>query len=210
MHDDDVYRQVADLHVACIDQGFLSTLGPAFVALMYRAIDESGDGVLIVERSGGRVVGFIAGGSSMRLVYRRMLHAGPRLALALAPSLWRPARLRRMLEIVRYGGGGKLDADIPAQELWSMAVDPDHRGTDCAEKLFRRFAEQLRARRVDAFRIVAGNDLARAHRFYRKMGAVPRTSLELHAGSASTVFVCRTRGGGASSERQVHEPDVEV
>ena len=32
------YRQVAALHATSIDQGFLSTLGEPFLALMYRAL----------------------------------------------------------------------------------------------------------------------------------------------------------------------------
>ena len=47
------YRQVAALHAASIDQGFLATLGLPFLALMYRAIDEATDSVLMIEEKEG-------------------------------------------------------------------------------------------------------------------------------------------------------------
>ena len=59
------HRQVAALHAAAIDQGFLATLGEPFLAQVYRAIDEAADSVLLVEELDGRVVGFVAGGSGM-------------------------------------------------------------------------------------------------------------------------------------------------
>ena len=42
------YRSVAELHAANIDQGFLSSLGVAFLSLMYRAIDEVDESILVV------------------------------------------------------------------------------------------------------------------------------------------------------------------
>ncbi|MGY0561686.1 hypothetical protein ACW7G2_13315 [Luteimonas sp. A277] len=35
------YRQVARLHVRCLDQGFLATLGEEFMALMYESMDRA-------------------------------------------------------------------------------------------------------------------------------------------------------------------------
>ena len=69
----DDYRCVAKLHAASIDQGFLSTLGPRFLALLYRAIDESPDSVLILAREDDQVVGFVAGTLDMGPVYRGLL-----------------------------------------------------------------------------------------------------------------------------------------
>ena len=56
LHEASIHRQVAALHAANIDQGFLATLGVPFLALMYRAIDEAADSVLLVEERDGRVI----------------------------------------------------------------------------------------------------------------------------------------------------------
>jgi hypothetical protein len=73
----DVYEQVARIHIACIDQGFLSTLGPRFLSLLYQSIDETENSTLIVARDKDRIIGFVAGTLEIREVYRTLVkHTG--------------------------------------------------------------------------------------------------------------------------------------
>lgn len=189
MDSDSRYRQVAALHAANIDRGFLSSLGQAFLVLVYRAIDEAPDSVLIVEERGERVLGFVAGSAGMGAIYRRLLRNPVALAFALAPSLVRPARLRRIFEILRYGRGDTYDAHWPATELLSIAVAPEARGQGIADLLYRRLVAHFRSSGVGSFRIVVGDALAPAHRFYQRMGAVPSGRIEVHVGEGSRVYV---------------------
>ena len=182
------YRQVAALHAANIDQGFLATLGVSFLALMYRAIDEATDSVLLVEEQRGRVVGFVSGGLGMGPIYRRMLRRPVRLGAALLPSLLHPRRLKRILEILRYGGSGDV-VGMPRAELLSIAVDPVARGTGVAERLYRRLQAHFAESGVIAFRITVGDSLAAAHRYYQRMGAEAVGRIEVHKGEGSVVYV---------------------
>lgn len=191
MEDTERYRQVAALHAACIDQGFLATLGQPFLSLMYQAIDEAPGSVLIVDEAEGRVRGFVSGAAGMGAIYRRMLTHPVRLAVALLPSLFRPSRLRRILEILRYGGGHGSEP-LPAAELLSIAVDPLWRGKRVAESLYRNLEAYWAGRSVSAFRITVGDALVPAHNFYRRMGAVPVARVEVHAGEGSVVYVQQT------------------
>lgn len=185
----DRYRQVAVLHAENISQGFLATLGVPFLSLMYRALDEAKGSVLLTEEIHDRVVGFVSGCEGMGSVYRRMLRYPLRLGLALLPSIVRPGRVRRIVEIVRYGGGEGSTPDLPRAELLSIAVDKSVRGTGVAERLYRRLQSHFSDRGVDAFRIVVGDALLPAHRYYRKMGAMPVSRIEVHAGEGSVVYV---------------------
>lgn len=193
----DRYRQVAALHAANIDQGFLSTLGEGFLALVYQAIDDSPTSVLLVEERDGRVVGFVSGTDGMGPIYRRLLRRPFSLGLSLLPSLVRPARVRRMLEILRYGGDKPEAASWPRAELLSIAVSADVRGQGVAETLYRGLEAEFRARGVDEFRIVVGENLLPAHRFYQRMGAKPVGRIEVHAGEASIVYRQAYRIAGA-------------
>ena len=187
----ELYRQVAGLHARNLDQGFLATLGPEFLAQLYRAIDEGSDSVLICERDGDRVLGFVAGSRGMGPIYRRMLRRPFSLGLALLPSLLNPGRVRRILEVLRYGRGGHAPAALPRAELLSIAVDPDARGRGIADRLYGALAAHFRAAGEAAFCITVGAPLAPAHRFYRRMGAEPVAEVEVHRGQASTVYVQR-------------------
>jgi len=192
MRGDALYRQVAALHAANIDQGFLSVLGQPFLALVYRAIDEAPDSVLIVEEHGDQVLGFVAGGTGMGAIYFRLLRRPVALARTLGPSLLRPARLLRIAEILLYGVRRRSRPGrqrLPAAELLSIAVAPQARGGGVADALYRRLAEDLHSRGITAFRIVVGDRLSPAHRFYRRMGAVAIGPIEVHAGERSTLYV---------------------
>lgn len=156
---------------------------------MYRAIDAGPDSVLLVEEQHERVVGFISGGVGMGPIYRRMCRHPLQLGWTLLPSLLRPARLKRILDILRYGRKeDAYQAALPAAELLSIAVDPALRGQGTAARLYRRLQAHFRARGIDAFKITVGDALVPAHRFYTRMGAVPVTRVEVHAGEGSVVY----------------------
>jgi GNAT superfamily N-acetyltransferase len=187
----ELYRQVAALHVANIDQGFLSTLGVRFVALLYRAIDECEDSSFFVEDSEGRVVGFVSGATGMGPIYRRMLHYWPALLTSLFPSMFNPRCLRRILEILKYSRGHQTIGGLPSAELRSIAVDRAYRGQHRADFLYRRLANYFRDEGNVAFKIIVGKALVPAHKFYARMGAVPITEVSVHKGELSTVYVQR-------------------
>ena len=184
----DFYRQVAQLHIANINQGFLSTLGVGFVSLLYQVIDEGSDSVLLTVERDGRVVGFVAGGMGMGSIYRRMIYHTPRLALALLPSLFFPRRIWRMLEILRYSRDNDQSSSWPRAELLSIALDPAFRGQHLAETLYRRLTEFFESRGNTEFKIVVGAALAPAHKFYLRMGAEPVAQTEVHQGEHSTIY----------------------
>lgn len=183
------YLQVAQLHVRCLDQGFLATLGERFLALMYEAIDAGQDSTLLTIERNGEIAGFITGGVGMSSIYREMMRKPIRLAGALAPALFNVSRLRRIFEILRYGGGDSVPANLPGAELLSLAVAPEWRGKGLAEDLYQSLVERFQQRGVDAFRIIVGEALEPAHRFYRRVGAVAAGQVEVHEGELSTVYI---------------------
>lgn len=191
MRDKKTYQQVARLHISALDQGFLSTLGPAFLTLMYQSIDECESSCLFTEEQEGLVIGFVSGASGMGPIYRQMLRHLFRLAVALAPALLNPLKLWRIAEILAYSREKNSDHDLPGHELISIAVAEQHRGQGHAEKLYLRLADHFHQRGVDEFQIVVGASLTAAHRFYKKMGAQPAGRIEVHQGQGSAIYLQR-------------------
>jgi len=203
-HDARTLGQVAELHAASIDQGFLSSLGPRFLTVLYRAIDRSPSAVLIVEQNGTDVIGFVSGGSGMGPIYRQMLRDWPALIVALAPAILRPRKVLGILEILRRGGSRGGAGDLPAWELFSIAVAPSARGSGAAERLYRALCSRFLDQGIPAFRIVVGDSLGRAKRFYTRVGAVPAATIRLHGDATSTIYVHRLsedHAAAAQSER---------
>ena len=185
-----VYQRVAQLHAENINQGFLSSLGPSFLALLYQAIDESPASTLILAWENSQVIGFVSGAVGMGAVYRQLLRHWPRLMLALAPSLLMPNRLWRIIEILRYSRGeNEHGPKLPTAELLSIVVDPAVRGRSHADRLYWKLTEFFARRGEREFKIMVGAALTPAHRFYRRMGALPTAEIEVHQGARSTAYV---------------------
>jgi ribosomal protein S18 acetylase RimI-like enzyme len=183
-----VYRQIAELHCSAIDQGFLAELGPAFLTLLYKALDQSPSSVLIVDVKGQVLRGFVSGGTGLGPVYRNLLKRLPDLILALWPVLFSYRKLRRIAELLLHTGKS-MDTELPSAELYSIAVASEFRGAGVAEGLYKSLHNEFAARGIARFKIVVGETLAPAQAFYRKMGAAPAARIEVHSGARSTVFV---------------------
>ena len=186
--DNKIYRQVARLHIDNLDQSFLATLGETFLSEMYRALDASSSTVLLVERHEGDVIGFVTGGSSMGPVYKTMLIRVWVWAVPLGLRLLSPKRFKRVFDILKYSRADG-DESLPSHELLSIAVGSQARGTGVSAKLYASLVEHFRSDDVKNFKIIVGEALTPAHKFYTKMGAKPHSSLEVHAGETSTLYI---------------------
>ena len=182
------YRQVAAIHLSCINQGFLSSLGLGFLTLLYECIDLDKNSILIIEKKNVNVLGFVAGGKSMKTIYLQMLRQFPRLFLALFPSLINPVKLFKIFELVCFGKSKQLGTSIPQAELLSIAVIDAEKGKGLAQKLYNSLAQHFTMQGESEFSIVVGDSLKRAHGFYTKMGAQRLDVVSIHKGQTSTIY----------------------
>lgn len=183
-----VYRQVAKIHAESINQGFLSSLGERFLALLYEAIDSDPNCALFIEQFDGKVVGFITGGRSLGTVYRHLLKRWPRLVVALLPALLNVAKLKRVIEIVWYNRKQKPVPGCPIAELFSIAVLKNARGGGAAQRLYKELAKRFFQDGEKAFCFVVGGSLLPAQRFYQRMGAVPIAQVTMHQDQFSILY----------------------
>jgi ribosomal protein S18 acetylase RimI-like enzyme len=175
------------LHAAAIADGFLSGLGPRFLAVLYRRIVLHGDSFLLVaEGDDGAPAGFIAGACAVGGLYRAFLAHDSLRAVAAAP-IRLLASWRRALETLRYGGaGGSPPAPAaPEAELLAVAVTDRWRGHGLGSRLVGAFLEELRARGVARAAVVVGADNEPAIAMYRRAGFGDDRVLELHSGTPS-------------------------
>ena len=188
MHDLEILRQVGKLHAKNLDQSFLSTLGASFLFLMYRAIDECESAVLLVETRELGVVGFVSGAENMLVIYRQMLRHWPQLIRSLLPSLLNPIRVWRIFEILLHSRNEASPSGLPSFELLSIAVDLKYRGKGVSERLYEGLINHCRASKKPAFKIIVGEALLPAHRFYRRMGARVVGEVCVHGDQCSLVY----------------------
>ncbi len=187
--DEKILRQVAKLHKEAISTGFLPTLGEEFLFCLYKAISLSDKAVLLVDVENGEVRGFVAGslefGDIKRILLKECKYT---LLKVLVKLLLNPKRLFKFLETYRYTGQAE-ELDLPPAELLSIAVKPSYRKRGIATNLYKALTDYMERWGVDKFKIVVGEKLQGAQKFYEKMGAKKVKEFELHKGEKSFVYI---------------------
>lgn len=174
---------LAGMHASAIATGFLPTLGLPFMRVLYRALVEDPDAVVLVAEDESGPCGFVAGVRSTGAFYRKFLRRHAiRAGLAAAPRMVSPSRIRRVWESLRYGTEGD---HVTEAELLSLAVAPDRRGRGIGLRLGEELLVRLGEPRV---RVVVGADNSTAIGAYRRMGFEPRATIEVHSGEKSQVL----------------------
>jgi glycosyltransferase involved in cell wall biosynthesis/ribosomal protein S18 acetylase RimI-like enzyme len=198
---------MARLHADGMPDAFLPTLGPRFLARLYRALAADPEAVALVAEGADGVVGFAAGVPSVGGFYRRFGRGhGPAAALAAAPRLVRPGVARRLLETVRYpatevAGNGNGVGRLPDAELLSIAVAPGYRAGGTGRALADGVLSGLAGRGVDHIKVVVGAANQGANRFYAKVGFSPAGHLTVHQGTPSIVWIRSCRSSSPSPSR---------
>jgi ribosomal protein S18 acetylase RimI-like enzyme len=194
---------VADLHAAQIDQGFLSLLGPTFLARLYRRIVASPGSFLLVaeEEPGSGVIGFIAGSEDIGRLYRSfLLRDGVLAALETAPVLVR--RWRRVTETLRHGMGDG-DGTGRGAELLAVAVAPGRQGGGVGTALVRDFLTEVVRRGGNQAYVVVVADNPKAVGLYEHAGFATSVRFELHAGTESLLMQWNRSDGEDGPEGSV-------
>lgn len=174
----------ARLHAGQIGEGFLSSLGPRFVTLLYRRIVAWPRSFLLVAEEDGTVVGQAAATEDVGGLYRQFLLRDGLVAGAVAaPHLLR--NWRSTLETLRYPSA---EGDLPAAELLAVAVDSGWRGRGIGKALVVAANEELARRGVANARVVCAASNAPALGLYRSSGFRSAATIEVHADTRSEVL----------------------
>jgi ribosomal protein S18 acetylase RimI-like enzyme len=163
---------VASLHASRISEGFLVTLGPAFLRRLYRRVVLSHGAFLLVADDTRTVCGFIAVAESTRALYREyLLRDGFNAAIAAAGGLVRAPR--SAWETLRYGLRARSDAgdagDSPA-EILATCVAATAAGRGIGSMLVRAAVDELLRRGVATARVVTAVGNEASVRAYERGG----------------------------------------
>jgi hypothetical protein len=181
-----IYLEIARLHIKNIEQGFLSSLGENFLALLYQSIDQSSKSILIVTKKNNRVIGFVAGTLDIKDVYIQLLKTPTKLLASLIPQLTSFKKITSIFSLIFYA---EKNQKLPMEELLSIAIHKDFRGQAYATNLFNKLVAYFTNNNVKDFKILVGESLHNAHRFYNKMGAINSGCASLHRDKIVFVYI---------------------
>lgn len=181
---DDDAGCAARLHADQITEGFLSSLGPPFLTLLYRRVIRWPRSFLLVAAEGEAVVGHAAATEDVGGLYRQFLiHDGVHAAAVAAPKLVR--QWRTAMETLRYPSGHD---DLPSAELLAVAVASEFRGRGIGRQLVTATNEELCRRGVRDARVVVAPTNLPAIALYRSSGFRSAAKIEVHADARSEVL----------------------
>lgn len=177
---------MAGLHRSAIASGFLSSLGPGFLGILYRAIIADSGSVALVAEDDSGPIGFVAGTSNTGAFYRRFVRRhGPSATMAAASSLVRPSNLRLAVETLLYGSGD----DSQRAELLSMATVPERRRRGVGARLGEEFLARMSSGGSSQVAVVVGSANRTAIGAYERMGFQRQSTVEVHRGERSELLV---------------------
>lgn len=179
--------QIAEIHQQEIKKGFLNTLNKNFLARIYSAIIESKDGSCVVAEKNKEIVGFIAGTTNLDRFYFYFLKKYFFQAVFfLFPEIFSFKKIKKIIEVIFYP---EKEKDLPKAELLTIAIKNQFQGQGIAGQMFERFVVEMKSRGVDNFKVVVGEKLLPAIKFYEKNGFKFIKNINIHSKELSRVYI---------------------
>jgi predicted ATP-grasp superfamily ATP-dependent carboligase/ribosomal protein S18 acetylase RimI-like enzyme len=184
-------RAVAELHIAGIKTGFISSLGMEFVTGLYEAIAKSTYGYGFVALLNNEVVGFASFATHLGGLYKSViLKNGFRFFFQLARKMLSFKNIRNALETLSYPARLK-NMNLPAAEFLSMVISEQARRKGLATEFIKTGFAEAAARGIEKLKILAAVDIKPINKLYEKLGFELVGQIDNH-GIISNVYVART------------------
>jgi ribosomal protein S18 acetylase RimI-like enzyme len=181
-------RSIAGIHKQEITHGFLSTLPIVFLQKLYEAIITSSGGVCVVAKEKEEVVGFIAGTADIARLYRYFfLHYWFVSAVLLCNKLFQWRTVQKIWEVLRYPD--KKTGQLPQAELLTIALSAKFQGKGVAGHMFELFTNEMKQHNIRQFKVLVGEELPYALRFYEKSGFRFHGTATVHGTEASRIYL---------------------
>ena len=161
-------RRIAEIHKQEIKKGFLCTLNNNLLTKIYSAIIDSRYSFCVVAEENQDVKGFIAGVINLNDFYFYFLKRYFFSAIILIfPEMLNLKNIKKILEILFYS---QKEESLPEAELLSMALTKDFQGKGIAGPMFDKFISEMKDKKISVFKVLVGNILSPAIKFYEKNG----------------------------------------
>lgn len=180
--------EAAKLHAQEIKWGFLSELGERFLYYFYLTMINSPNAFLIIAEDNNLIVGFISGCTDLKRFYREF---AKKYTLRILPLLFKKFfsinSLKKIFETRKYTKERKKD--LPEAELISIAVSSQFQGKGLGRELLNKFFSEMKKRGAKLIKVIVGEKLSRAIRFYEKNGFKFHSKSFVHKDMPSRIYI---------------------
>lgn len=184
--------ELAVLHHDTISRGFLSKLGTGFLQSMYSFLIQNE--LVLVYKEGNTVLGFVSCAITAGGIMKRFLVSSPAAIFKIIFALLKnPTLIRSLWETYRAPSlstsGSYESVEIPETELLSISVSPQAQKGGIGTQLLLALEMELAKNGIGKYKVVAGEKLEGANKFYLKNGFHLAKQITIHGSDVSNVYV---------------------
>jgi len=180
--------EIAEIHFQEIKYGFLNQLGKKFLSYFYMAMITSPNAFLVVTEEDNKVIGFISGCTNLNKFYKDFARQYTfKSFLILLKKIFSFSIFKKVFEVMSYSK--KEEKDLPSSELLSIAIIKEYQGQGIAQKLLERFVSEMKTREINKFRVIVGENLPQANKFYAKSGFIFHSKNSVHKDIPSNIYI---------------------
>lgn len=182
--------EIALFHEQGLVQGFLRKLGFSFLTSMYKYLIKHELVYVYIEEA--KIKGFVSASLSTGQVMRRFVTNSPSgIINILIAVLKTPSLLKSIFET--YKSSHTLSSNpslkLPSVELLSIVVSKNAQQSGVGSLLLLALENKLKSLGIQQYKVVAGEKLTGANRFYLKNGFEKVAQIIIHDEDISNVYV---------------------
>ena len=186
---------LAKLHSDTLTSGFLASLRQNFLTNLYVFLVEK-EKVWVYEEN-SEIKGFVSFSENSAGMMKRFLVSCPVCVLTLiGNSIVHPQNLKRFLETFLAPFKSKTaitdsvtSVNLPVAELLSISVSPNCQSSGIGQRLVKVLEDYLLQCHILQYKVVAGEELVGANKFYLKNGFILTTRIKIHGNKFSNVYL---------------------
>jgi ribosomal protein S18 acetylase RimI-like enzyme len=187
-------QYLAKLHAETLTTSFLAGLGINFLNSLYAFLIKN-EKVWVYEDN-NEVKGFVSFSRNSAGMMKRFMIKCPHCLVSLAlKTIIHPVYFKRFIETFRvpfistHQETVQDPICVPSGELLSISVSPDCQTSGIGSQLIKALEDYLCQNRISHYKVIAGEDLVGANKFYIKNGFKVAAHLKIHGTSISNVYV---------------------
>lgn len=182
---------ITNLHVETLKSSFLSGFNVHFLACIYNFLIDH-EYVWVYEEE-NLVKGFVSFTPNTSKMMKQFVIYNPGLLIFIfLKTFFKPEFHKKLLETFLTPFKSKKSIDstkLPKGELLSISVSPNCQASGIGSQLLNALEMYLQQNRILSYKVVAGEELVGANKFYLKNGFVLATKIKIHGDNLSNVYI---------------------